>query len=77
VFEHGLKKNAYLKLPKEHEELLADDERQDAFVKQTHEAYMIKLQYECYPDSSDVNITDEEAEKAPPENEEDLKADEP
>jgi hypothetical protein len=43
LIEHGLKKNAYLKLPQEHEELLADDEGQDAFVKQIHDAYMIKL----------------------------------
>jgi hypothetical protein len=50
-----------LKLPAEHRELLADDEHEDAFVKQVHDAYMIKLQYQCYEDSSEVNITDEEA----------------
>ena len=43
MIEYHLKKNNFIKLPKEETHLLADDEREDDFVKQTHEAYMIKL----------------------------------
>jgi hypothetical protein len=44
ILEFNLRKNAFMKLPPDHRDIIDDAHAlEDDFVKQTHDAYMIKL----------------------------------